>query len=116
MVTKFTYLKGLLEGEAKDTIDGLTLTEEHYRVACDILQERYGRRELVVFSHIQRLLNLKPDEKCNESLPKLKRIMDHVNVHVRSLEALVIDGSTFGVTLTPVILSRLPIDFRMDWA
>ena len=116
VVTKFTYLKSLLEGEAKATIDGLTLTQEHYKVACDILQERFGRKELVVFSHIQSLLNLKPDGRHNDNLSKLKNMMDQVNIHVRSLEALGIDGSTYGVTLTPVILSRLPSDVRMEWA
>ena len=116
IVTKFTYLKSLLEDEAKTTIDGLTLTQEHYKVACKILKERFGRIELIVFSHIQSLLNLKPDNKLRDHLSQLKNMMDQVNIHVRSLEALGIDGSTYGVTLTPVILSRLPSDVRMEWA
>ena len=85
VVTKFTYLKSLLEGDAKSAIDGLTLTQEHYTVACDILQERFGRTELIVFSHIQSLLNLKPDEKQKSAVAKLRSLMDQLNIHVRCL-------------------------------
>ena len=35
---------------------------------------------------------------------------------MRSLEALGITGSQYGVILTPVVLSRLPSDLRMEWA
>ena len=116
VVNKFTYLKNLLEGEAKATVEGLTLTGDHYETACKILKERYGRKELVVFSHIQSLLTLKPADHLKDNLSKLKNLMDQVNIHVRSLETLGIDGPTYGVMLTPVILSRLPADVRMEWA
>lgn len=115
VITKFTYLKNLLEGEAKAAIDGLTLTEDHYTVACKLLQERFGRKELIIFSHIQSLLSLESSGKDSD-LSKLKSIQDQVLVHVRSLEALDIDGNTYGMFLTPLVLSRLPSGVRMEWA
>ena len=115
-VTKMTYLQGLLEGEAKSTIEGLTLTQKHYEVAKQLLEERYGRRELIVFSHIQALINLKSKDDCKDNLSKLKSIQDQVNIRVRSLEALGVDSRSSGVFLTPLILSRLPSDVRMEWA
>jgi len=116
VVTKFTYLKSLLEGEAQSTIQGLTLTADHYKTACQILEQRFGRKELIVFSHIQSLLSLRANEGLKDNLAKLKNILDQVNVHIRSLETMGIDGPTYGVMLTPVILSRLPADVRMEWA
>ena len=115
-MTKFTYLKGLLQGEAKSCIEGLTLTSENYKIACEILKQRFGRKELVVFSHIQSLLALKPAESLKDNLSKLKNLLDQVNIHVRSLGTLGIDGETYGIMLTPVILSRLPAEVRMEWA
>jgi hypothetical protein len=115
-VTKFTYLKGLLEGDAKACIEGLSLTSEHYEIACELLMERYGRTELAIFSHIQSLIYLKCKEQYKNQLDKLKGLLDEINVHVRSLEALDISGSKYGIVLTPVILSRLPENIRLEWA
>ena len=35
---------------------------------------------------------------------------------MRSLEALHITGEQYGVVLTPLVLSRLPPDLRLEWA
>ncbi|XP_066956237.1 uncharacterized protein [Macrobrachium rosenbergii] len=48
-----------------------------------------------------------------ESLWKLQ---DQLLRHVRSLEALGISGDQYGVVLTPVILSRLLQDVRLEWS
>ncbi|GFO28156.1 Duf1759 and peptidase a17 and duf1758 and rvt 1 d omain containing protein [Plakobranchus ocellatus] len=54
-VTKFTYLQSLLTGEALASIKGLSVTDESYPAAKDILLQRYGRKERVIFAHIQKL-------------------------------------------------------------
>ena len=46
----------------------------------------------------------------------LRAIQDELLMHVRSLESLGIKGNKYGVLLTPVILSCLPNDIRMEWA
>ena len=51
-VTKMTYLQGLLVGDAKACIEGLTLSETHYEIAKEMLEDRFGRRELIIFHHI----------------------------------------------------------------
>lgn len=113
-VTKFTYLDSLLMGEAKATIQGLTLSASHYRDACDLLQHRYGRKEKIVFSHIQSLLTLNIPQQVK--IQELWKLQDSLLSHVRSLENLGIEGKIYGVVLTPLILSRLPHDIRMEWA
>ena len=47
-VTKFAYLQSLLEGEAAGVIKGLSLPSAHYHVACELLQERFRHRELII--------------------------------------------------------------------
>ena len=54
VVSKFTYLMSLLEGEPKQAIHGLSLTTDHYTIACKILKDRFGRKETIIFSHIQK--------------------------------------------------------------
>ena len=48
-ITKFTYLRSLLKGEASDVVQGLSLTADNYKTACDILIKRFGRSERIVF-------------------------------------------------------------------
>ena len=118
VITKFTYLQSLLEGEAKHAIQGLSVTAAHYQVACNLLQERFGRKERIIFAHIQELLNI---QVCSatKQMPRvatLWKLLDDLQAHVRSLEALGVTGPEYGIFLTPVILSRLPQDIRMEWS
>ena len=43
------------------------------------------------------------------------KLNDDLQAHTRSLDALGIDGDKYGVILTPLILSRLPQDIRVEW-
>jgi hypothetical protein len=114
-INKFAYLKSLLEGEAADAISGLTLSAGNYTTACDILTERFGRAELVRFSHIQELLNIGPLAR-QASCSDLRKLHDKILSHVRGLENLGINGKEYGVFLTPLVLSCLPPGVRMEWA
>jgi len=115
VITKFTYLKSLLEGEALEVIHGLSLTEAHYLLACDLLQKRYGRREKIIFQHVQDLLSLSSEGKTS-TVQCLRKLQDRLLGHVRSLEVLEIGSEKYGILLTPIVLSCLPHDIRMEWA
>jgi len=115
-VNKFTYLISLLEGEPKSVIQGLPLTEANYIAACTMLKERYGRKERIIFAHIQGLLNLSILSQNKLSVKSLWTLQDTIMTHVRSLESLGVNGEEYGLFLTPMILSRLPNEIRMEWA
>ena len=114
VVTKFSYLKDTLIGEAKRAIAGLSLTGANYQTACDILKERFGRTNKIIFAHIQALLGVAvPDRPSVEALWIL---YGDLQTHIRSLDSLGITGRQYGVILTPLILSRLPELLRLEWA
>lgn len=114
-VRKLTYLRSLLQGEAKRCIEGLPLSGSSYQASCKILEERFGRKELVIFSHVQKLLEVK-SSTSGPADDALQRLVDDLLVHIRSLEALGVGGERYGVILTPLILSRVPADVRLEWA
>ena len=114
VITKFTYLRSLLGGEAKATIAGLALTSANYTSAVELLKGRYGRTDRLVFAHIQDLLAV--EVPAQPDVRNLWEVYNALQAHVRSLEALGITGEQYGVILTPLILSRLPQDLRMEWA
>ncbi|KAK4317024.1 hypothetical protein Pmani_011836 [Petrolisthes manimaculis] len=57
VISKFTYLMSLLEGDAKNVVKGLAHTCANYSVACGLLKERYNKPERIIFAHVQALLN-----------------------------------------------------------
>jgi hypothetical protein len=118
-VAKFSYLVAALEGEAQQVIRGISVTEANYPVACELLKERFGRPERIIFAHIQALLSLQPltpGQRGKSYISALWKQQDVILSHTRSLEVLGVKEETCGVFLTPLILSRLLSDIRLEWA
>ena len=105
--SKLVYLRSLLVGEAKKCVKGLAIVKDNYEIACDLLIERYARPSRIIFTHIDRLLMLR---LCDGN--DLKSVQDALLLHVRSLERL----GEASRDLTPLVLSRLPESFRVEWA
>ncbi|XP_057299452.1 uncharacterized protein LOC130630071 [Hydractinia symbiolongicarpus] len=57
-VEKLTYLTNLLSGSAEQTISGLSLCNENYEIARDLLKERFGDPQITVSAHMNKLLTL----------------------------------------------------------
>ena len=106
-VSKFVYLRSLLKGEALSAINGLTLSSQHYIIAKDNLRDRFGRKERIIFAHIQQLMQLRVNQTQSSKTTHLMRLQDELVTHVRSLEALGVNGDQYGIILTPLILCYL---------
>ena len=84
-VDKFNYSRAELEGDASVVISGLELTNTNYEVAVNLLQERFGRDELIMDAHYSALMDL-PVSLINTA--KLRETYDMIEKHLRSLKAL----------------------------
>ncbi|KRZ47850.1 Transposon Tf2-6 polyprotein, partial [Trichinella nativa] len=99
---KFTYLRSCLTGNALNAIDGLTVTAANYSAAIDILKSRFGRRDLIIQTHIRKLLDTTP---CNDaSLKTSRKFYDEIVLHIRALEALGKNPSCPELTASEVLL------------
>ncbi|GFW07536.1 integrase catalytic domain-containing protein [Trichonephila clavipes] len=76
-VDKFSYLKSVVTSDAELAIRGLTLTSENYAKAMKILENRFGRKELIVDFHMNRLLNLTPVRKSFDII-ELRNLYDQL--------------------------------------
>ena len=54
-IEKFYYLRGLLQGKAKSTVEGLTLNENNYMDALELLKARFGDEKLLQATFIDSL-------------------------------------------------------------
>jgi hypothetical protein len=83
-VDKMNYLKAQLSGEAKSVIAGLANTKDNYEHAIKLLEQRFGKNQLIIDAHYLKLNDLKPvaDERAQQE------IADILKQHLNSQEAL----------------------------
>ena len=108
-VDKFNYLKNLLEGPAAAAIKGLPLTADNYGAAKEILEKRFGQKQIVINAHMEGLVKLSP-VSCNHNLKRLGQLYHQVESHVGALQALGIDKDAYGTLLVPLLLEKIPMD------
>ena len=54
-IEKFYYLRGLLQGNAKSAVEGLTLNENNYMEVLGLLKTRFGDEKLLQATFIDSL-------------------------------------------------------------
>ena len=111
-VDKFQYLKSLLEGAAAETISGLPLTSSNYNHAVDLLNKRFGSKQVIISKHIEMLMQL-PKVSDTGDLKQLRQLLDKTESAVRSLQGIGISIDTYGTFLTPVIMAKIPQELRL---
>jgi len=86
-VEKLSYLVGFLAGEALNTIDGYSLTNENYDAIIDVLKQKYGNDRALSSKLTKELLQLPPASdntaslrKFGESADRICRLMSGLNV------------------------------------
>lgn len=84
---KFTYLKTYLADAVAKAVSGLTLTDSNYDAAIEMLQNRCGRKDIVISAHMSKLLNLTPVKRSSD-VNVLRSLYDECEIQIRSLESL----------------------------
>ena len=95
---KFSYLKSFLTGTAASAVAGLALSGINYDIAIDVLKKRFGRKDLVINAHMNKLLNMTPVKRSND-VSALRKLYDDCEIQVRSLDALGVVADTYGSLL-----------------
>ena len=111
-VEKMSYLINYLTGEAESCVEGLSLCNDNYQIALDLLKERYGDKQIIISSHMNKFLELNIIEESNNT-KDLRSLYDHVNAQVRSLQSIGLNASDYGPMLIPVLMSKLPQELKL---
>ena len=102
-IEKLKYLNSKLTGEAKQAVSGILLSNENYRVAIDLLKERFGDKQTVINSHYSELINLTPASNNTKSMHSLYDLMVK---NLRSLDAL--NQDTNQDIFVSIVTSKIP--------
>ena len=111
-VEKMKYLQNSLSGDAAETIAGLPITNENYVEALELLEKRFGNKQIIISRHIENLMDL-PRISSIEHIRKLRTLYDKAEATVRSLRGIGIYTHSYGTVLSPIIMSKIPQDLRI---
>ena len=64
-ITKFSYLRELLDSKVRKTVEALPFTSEGYNRTKSILQEKFGKESEVVKAYTREILDLPTIPNCN---------------------------------------------------
>ena len=112
-VQKFVYLKSLLTGEAAGYLANFKTEEANYELAVERLQSRYGEDDVQRNRLMTKLADVKPIDQSNKAM---KDTVDELCATVRALQVQGVTPDQYGALLMPLIESKLPKDWRLEWA
>ena len=109
---KLVYLQQAVKnGSAKNTIEGLSRSGDHYPEAVECLMSRFNRPRLIHRAHVRVIMDA-PSLK-DGSGRELRRLHDTIQQHLRALKSLKCEPS--GSFLTSVIELKLDVDTLFEW-
>ena len=111
-VDKLKYLQTSLTGDAAQTISGFQITSKNYDEAIELLEKRFGNKQIIISRHIEDLMQL-PKVSTNDDLRGLRILYDKLETTTRSLKSIGINSDSYSAILSPVIMSKLPSELRL---
>ena len=90
-----------------NTIEGLSLTNDNYIKALELLEDRYGNKQSIITAHTKNLLKLQRVES-NLDVISLRRLYEDIQAQVRTLQNLGITEENCQTFLTPIIMGLMP--------
>ena len=69
-----------------------------------MLQERYGDKQVLISTHMNKLLNLSNSGNLND-LKYLRQLYNNIDTQVCRLTSLGMDPDSYGLMLIPAVLS-----------
>ena len=105
-------LKSCVTSNAESAIAGLPLTADNYKVAIDILKDRFGKPQLLISNYMDALLKL-PSVNSVRETKKLRELFDKIEINIRGLDALGVESQSFGNLLVPIVIEKTPSELRL---
>ncbi|XP_072380639.1 uncharacterized protein [Diabrotica undecimpunctata] len=112
-IQKFHYLRLSLQGIAAETIRNLDISEATYETAWELLKDRFENKSLLVNNHIKKLFNLPHVSK--NSHHDLRTLLDGFQRHLRSLESLGLDTTSWDALIIYLITTKLDNATHKEW-
>nr|XP_049703526.1 uncharacterized protein LOC126056065 isoform X2 [Helicoverpa armigera] len=113
-INKFHYLRASLQGTAASLIKNIEFSSDHYKIAWDLLCERYNNEYLLVANHLQALFfDVKSINK--ESSVSIRNLVDVINKNIRALANLKRPTQHWDDIIIFVMVKKLDLITSREW-
>ncbi len=114
-VQKFDYFKEYLKGETRLFVENLELTDVNYQIAIDELKKTYGKKEVLINAHFDKLDSLQPVKDAKD-VAALRNLQLTIQSHISALETLGKEKTTYGSLLGTKLVKLIPYKLQEKWA
>lgn len=112
-INKFHYLRSALEGSARGVIKAIEFTSSNYKLAWELLCERYDNKNVLINNHLKSLVTV---ERCSkESYKALRYLVDHMSKNLRALDTLGQPTDKWDALVIFIIASKLDSVTYTKW-
>ncbi|XP_047998452.1 uncharacterized protein LOC125235873 [Leguminivora glycinivorella] len=112
-INKYHYLRSSLEGSASVVIKSLEFTAKNYKMAWELLCERYDNKNLLINNHMKALFNI--DQQTRESHRSIRYLIDHVTKNLSALKSLGRPTESWDDVIIYLIASKLDPTTSRKW-
>lgn len=81
--------------------------DTNYDAAIELLQNRFGRKDIVISAHMSKLLS--------SDIKALRSLYDECEIQIWSLESLGVPCDIYGSLLCPVLFQLMPEDIVLSY-
>lgn len=113
VIDKHVFLRGYLEGEPRDSVEGIAITADTYEETKRILIGRYGDKNRIIQAHLDYIEALKPIPHATPYALNVTYI--ECNRRIQALKALGEKVDDYGRVLAPKLLRAFPDDICRRW-
>jgi hypothetical protein len=112
-IQKFHYLRSSLKSDALSTIEHLTLSNDNYQAAWELIQNRYENNRLLVQHHVRALFSLPTATPKDPKI--LRQILQTATSHLKALEAIKRPVDHWDDLLIYLISSKFDYQTTVAW-
>jgi Protein of unknown function (DUF1759). len=110
---KLQYLKASVKGTAALLLQSVSITNDNYEQAWDLLNDRYQNRREIVTSTLKRLVNHPPMR--SDSPLELRKLVDNTMECIRSLKVMKVPVEHWDVIISYLIVDKLDRESKQQW-
>lgn len=112
-VEKMHYLKGVLKGTALSVINRLPISDHNYKIALNLLKERFNNKRAIVNSCLHTFLFQKSLEPHNSQ--SVRSLIDTTKESLQCIEALDLPVEHWSALVVFIIQTKLDLETKAEW-
>lgn len=112
-INKFHYLKSFLKGSALSTINRIPVTERNYRMAWQLLKDRFHNKRSIVNSCLSTFINQNPIKKAN--LASVRNLIDTSKEALQCIEQFDVSTDSWSPFIVFTMETKLDKELKKEW-